>query len=84
MLNACINNIDCVVYYDERVSPTKAPLGYPYMYHIRHDEDDWTQPITLERLVIVNFLGTALMKEPVDFGVNSYIEIGNLNWKLIM
>jgi hypothetical protein len=75
MLNARINNIDCIVYYEERISQEKAPLGYPYMYHIRHDEDDWTRPVTLESLVAVNFFGTAFFKEPLEFGGTSYIEI---------
>ena len=75
MLNARINDIDCIVYYEERIPPEKAPSGYPYMYQIRHDEDDWTRPVTLERLVIVNFFGTAFMKEPIDLDSNGYIEI---------
>ncbi len=75
MLSARINGIDCIVYYEERMPPEKAPSGYPYMYHIRHDEENWTRPVTLERLVVVNFFGTAFMKEPVEFGGNGYIEI---------
>lgn len=75
MLNARINNIDCILYYDERISSEKAPLGYSYMYQIRHDEDDWTQPITLERLVVVNFFGTVFMTEPLEFDNSAYIEI---------
>ena len=75
MLKARINNIDCILYYEERISPEKAPLGYPYMYQIRHDEDDWTRPITLEQSVLVNFFGTVFMKEQIDFDNNGYIEI---------
>ena len=75
MLNVRINGIDCIVYYDERIPSEKAPPGYPYMYHIRHDEDNWTKPVTLERLVVANFFGTAFMKEPIEVGGNGYIEI---------
>ena len=75
MLNARINNMDCILYYDIRVSPEKAPLGYPYMYHVRHDEDDWTQPVSLERAVFVNFFGTVFMKQPVEFDDSGYIDI---------
>lgn len=75
MLNARINNIDCVVYYDERISPEKAPSGYPHMYHIRHDEDDWTRPVTLERSVVVNFFGTVFMEKQIEFDDSGYVDI---------
>ena len=75
MLKARINNIDCLVCYDERVPAEKAPPDFPYMYHIRHDEDNWTLPITLERFVLVNFFGTVFMKEPLEFDSSGYIEI---------
>jgi hypothetical protein len=75
MPNARINNTDCIVYYEERISPEKAPSGYPYMYQIRHDEDDWTRPVTLEQLVVVNFFGTAFMKEPIELDNTGYMEI---------
>ena len=75
MVKARINGIDCFLYYDERIPAEKAPPGHPYMYHIRHDEDDWTVPITLERLVVVNFFGTVFMKEPIQIGVDGYVEI---------
>lgn len=75
MQNARINSIDCIVYYGERIPPEKAPSGYPYMYHIRHDEDNWTRPVSLERLVVVNFFGTAFMKEPIEVDARGYVEI---------
>lgn len=75
MIKARINGIDCIVFYDERLSHEEAPAEYPYMYHIRHDEDNWTHPISLERFVAVNFLGTAFMKKPLEIDKNGYIEI---------
>lgn len=75
MMNVFINDIECILYYEERVPPQQAPFGYPYMYHLRHDEDDWTCPITLERFVAVNFFGTVFMEKPVEFGEQNYINI---------
>lgn len=75
MLRARINNIDCILYYEERVAPEKAPAGYSYMYHVRHDEDDWTLPVTLEQSVLVNFFGTVFMKDPMYIGDAGYVEI---------
>lgn len=75
MLNARINGIACMLCYDERIPQERAPFGYPYIYHLRHDEDDWTIPISVERFVAVNFFGTIFMKEPLEFGVDDYIEV---------
>jgi hypothetical protein len=75
MIRARINGIDCILFYDERVPLEKAPLGYPYMYHIRHDEDDWTRPISIEQFVVANFFGTIFMKKPVELGRDGYMEI---------
>jgi|SRR3989304_6117196 len=75
MMKARINNIDCILYYEERMSPDQAPPSYPHMYQIRHDEDDWTCPISLEQAVFVNFFGTVYMKEPLEIDDSGYVEI---------
>jgi hypothetical protein len=76
-LNGRINGIECKIFYDERVSPEKTPQGYPNIYHVRHDQYNWTCPIALEKYVLVNFYGTVFMKEKLDFGASGYIEIKN-------
>ncbi len=75
MQKARINNINCIFYYEERIPLEKAPIGYPYMYHLRHDEDNWIQPISIEQFVLVNFFGTIFTEKPIDFRTNTYIEI---------
>ena len=75
MINARINGIDCKVFYEERLFPEEAPSGYPYMYHIRHDEDNWTHPISLEKFVAVNFFGTVFIKKPLEIDKDGYLEI---------
>jgi len=74
-MNAEINGISCILYYDERIPREQAPLGYPYFYHLRHDENDWTCPISIERFVLADFFGTVFMKEPVEFGMDDYVEV---------
>ena len=74
-MNTKINGISCILCYGERIPQEKAHIGYPYSYHIRHDEDDWTCPISIERFVVVNFFGTVFMKKPLEFGADDYIEI---------
>ena len=75
MDRAHINGIDCIFYYEERIPPENAPFGYPYMYHVRHDEDDWTCPISIEQFVFVNFFGTIFTSKPVKLGSDGYTEI---------
>lgn len=75
MIKALINNLACVVFYDERMSPNEAPAGFPHMYQIRHDEDNWTLPIALEKSVICNFWGTAFTRVPINFNSSGYLEI---------
>jgi hypothetical protein len=74
-LRAKINGSQCVVYYDQTVTAEEAPAAYPYVYSIRHDEDDWTRPIAIEPFVLVNFFGTVCMKTPIDFNLAGFIEI---------
>lgn len=75
MIKACINDIDCILYYDERVSIEQTPTGFPYMYYLRHDECDWTKPISIERLIFVNFFGTIFTRKPILFNENDYIAV---------
>lgn len=75
MVKARINEIDCMLFYDERITPENAPFGYPHMYHLRHDEDDWTCPISIERFVAVNFFGTVFMKEPIEIERGGYTQV---------
>ena len=75
MVKARINGLDCIMYYDERISADNAPVECPYMYHVRHDEDDWTMPVTLERQVVANFFGTVFMKEPLQMGMDGFLDV---------
>jgi hypothetical protein len=75
IMNASLNGVQCILFYDERIASEKAPLGYHYIYHLRHDEDDWTRPISIERFVVVNFFGTVFTKEPIEIDESGYVEI---------
>ena len=77
MTKARINNIDCILFYDERVFTEQAPVGYTNMYHVRHDENNWIRPTSIEKFVFVNFFGTIFTKEPLEFDINGYIEVKN-------
>jgi len=82
MQKARINNIDCILFYDERVQKEKALEGYSNMYHVRHAEENWTRPISIEKYVFVNFFGTIFTKEPLEFDISDYIEVKHFKMEL--
>jgi len=82
MIKAHINNIDCILFYDKRVSSGQPPVGYLNMYNVRHDECDWTRPISIEKFVFVNFFGTIFTKETLELDINAYIEIKSFKTEL--
>ena len=43
-----------------------------HYYDMRHDDNDWSEPITIEKAVGVNFFGTLVTNKPIAF-----IEQGN-------
>ena len=70
-----VNGVLCIFCYDERLSQDNAPPNFPYMYHLRHDEDDWTSPISIEPFVAVNLFGTIFMKDPINFGSSTFVDV---------
>ena len=44
--------VNCVI--EDRISFKVDRVRYPYIYGIRHSEDDWSRPITVEPSVVVN------------------------------
>jgi hypothetical protein len=77
MVRARVNRQACILHRDERIPAEDAPFGYPHMYHLRHSEDDWTCPDSIERFVLVNFFGTIFLENPLDIGEDGYVDIWN-------
>lgn len=75
MIKAWFNNIECRFFYDERISQNDAPEGFPFLYHVRHDEDNWVYPISIERFVFVNFFGTLFARKQLLSSEVDYLEI---------
>lgn len=66
-------------FVDLRVSADTIPEG-KYMYHTRHsDNGDWCVPVTIEPNVLVNFCGTIITDEKIEFpnDKDPYISIKN-------
>ena len=75
-IKATINGLPCVYMEGIRAEQRDAPDGYPYMYHLRHDEDYFFVPVNIERPnVVVNFLGTIFTKKVFDFDDSGYLDV---------
>ena len=37
-----------------------------FLYDIRHSDNDWCEPATLEKFVMVNWFGTLIVDEPIE------------------
>ena len=58
------------LFFDARVLPKELPQG---LYHYELRDDECGEFATIEVNVRVNFAGTLLMKEPLDFGEDGYL-----------
>jgi hypothetical protein len=74
-MKAWVNGIECQFFYDEAVPPEQAPEGFPYIYYLRHDENNWIKPVSIEPYVFANFFGTVFMKNKLEFDKNRYIDV---------
>lgn len=56
----------------------QADTESKYLYDIRHTDEDWCEPATLEKRVMVNWFGTLIMDNPIEVlenGEKEYLEI---------
>ena len=70
---------EVTVYEDQRLRDDRLP--HLYYYEMRHPDNDLSIPATVERFVLVNFWGTLISTEPLDFqkdpasGLDEYIDL---------
>ena len=50
-----------------------------HIYGIRHSDDDWGKPITIEKFVMVNRYGYIVSKQPLNKIINSGRLVYDLN-----
>jgi hypothetical protein len=70
-----------------RIDRESIPEGY-FMYEIRHDDEDWGEPIQIGEWVMVNFFGTLLSKEqfvlePTIRQNNAYLWLEDDSWSYL-
>jgi hypothetical protein len=39
-----------------------------HVYHVRHSDEDWTKPVSVERQVVVNHYGTLITIDKLNLG----------------
>lgn len=65
-----------------RVDRNTIPDGC-YFYEVRHDDNDWCEPIEVALGVLVNHFGTLITKEPLPL-VDGYLYIeSDSDWKYL-
>jgi len=58
-----------------RVDREKLPEGL-FAYDLRGSDDDPGAPVTVESRVVVNHAGSVILSEPLDFGEDNYLVLG--------
>lgn len=62
-------------FIDLRIATETLPKGKLW-YHIRHTDDDWSEPASLKNgCVVVNFCGTFICDPIIDFPCGEELEI---------
>ena len=49
-----------VLFTDDRINPLTVPPSDVHMYEIRHSDEDFGEPVTIENHIGANFFGTVL------------------------
>ena len=57
-----------------RIDRTTVPESV-YRYELRHGDEDWSEPVTLSRSILVNYYGTVLTREPFQLPVEGWIPL---------
>lgn len=74
------------LFSDLRIKRDSIPEGY-LMYEIRHNDEDWGEPVEIALGVLVNFFGTLLVKESLELESsptgNAYLCIGEGCWEYL-
>ena len=67
------------LFTDSRVDRESVPEGY-YAYDLRGCDDDPIYPATVENHVLVNFAGTIITREPIEFPKEGYVCLTEDDW----
>ena len=60
-----------------RLDKSTVPEGL-YRYELRHGDEDWGDPVTLSRSIMVSYYGTVLTREPFQLPVEGRIPLSSM------
>ncbi len=64
-----------------RINREKETEG-KFIYDIRHTDEDWCEPATIENQVLVNWFGCLIVNHPLSFSEDEpYLTIANLTYE---
>ena len=78
-LTLTINGKECETMLYDGIRLSNVPDG-KYAYELRGSDEDCGVPATVEHKVCVNFCGTIVADEPIDFCGNDFAEIEDLDY----
>jgi L-rhamnose isomerase len=82
----CFRGVPVVQVTGARIRQEDRQEGF-YYYDIRHSDDDWGYPCTVEPYVLINHFGTIVTTQPIEFepdeNGDAYLEITDEERELI-
>ncbi|MDD4808081.1 MAG: hypothetical protein PHU30_06280 [Oscillospiraceae bacterium] len=57
-----------------RIDRSSVPEGL-HLYELRHDDEDWCDPVQIGRGILVNFYGTVLSREPIELNADGFLDL---------
>ena len=57
-----------------RIDNSTVPKGL-YRYELRHGDENWGDPVSLSRNIIVNYYGAVLTREPFQLPIEGWIPL---------
>ena len=62
------------LFTERRLDKSTVPEGL-YRYELRHGDEDWGDPVSLSRNIIVNYCGAVLTREPFQLPTEGWIPL---------
>ena len=61
--------------YEGRLDKSTVPDGF-HAYDLRHKDNDWGAPATIEKSVVVNFFGSIILNHPLEIPESGLLKVG--------
>lgn len=62
------------LFLDMRLDPDTVPKDL-YLYEVRHGDGEWSDPVQIAKVIMVNHYGSIITREPIDLPPDGYLDI---------